>query len=326
MPYSLTEKINFIESVFGKCKLSRNGKNADVWCPICAPKDRSKKKLAIKTDDDKNHCWTCGYKSYNLVSLIRKYSSQQKLLEYRDKFLSEKDSKKINVVDENFQNKVELPKDFKLLSLQTNVDPDIYAAKQYLTKRGITEHDMWYFKLGTSNEIRWKRRIIVPSFDNEGNLNYFVGRTIDKNVKPKYDNPDCDKLPIIFNEININWSQRLVICEGTFDMFKCGDNAVPLLGSDLNEQSALFSSILLNNTPIALALDGDMWETKTIKIAKKLSQYNIDVMLVDTRTMEDPGSTTKQMFLEALSAAQPYVWESTFYTKLSRASKTSLMM
>jgi hypothetical protein len=321
---SLSEKVKFIESIFGVGKLARNGKNIDVKCPICAPKDPTKKKLAILVEDDKNHCWTCGWRAHTLAPLIRKFAGLERLAEYRDKFMPESErNRRCFIIDVPEQKKVELPLDFKLLVTAPN-EPDARAAWRYVIDRGLTEHDLWYFKLGISDDVRWKRRIIVPSFDVEGHLNYFVARAIDRNRRPKYDNSDFDKTSIIFNEINVDWSKRLVICEGTFDMFKCGDNVVPLLGSDLNEQSSLFNSILVHGTPIAIALDGDMWETKTLKAAKKLADYDIDVVLIDTRFYGDPGSMTKEQFRASLLSAKQFDWSSSFMTRLNRASRTSL--
>lgn len=325
---TLSDKVKFIEAVFGAGKLARNGKNIDVRCPICAPKDHTKKKLAIRVDDDRNHCWTCGWRAHTLAPLIRKYGSLDRLNEYRDKFMSHEErerSRRCLVIDVEEPKRIELPKDFKLLVTAPS-DPDAKAAFRYVMDRGLTERDMWYFKLGISNDARWHRRIIVPSFDGTGQLNYFVARAIDKFKKPKYDNPDFDKVPIIFNELNVDWTQRLVICEGAFDMFKCGDNTVPLLGSDLNEESALFNMIIANGTSVAVALDGDMWETKTLKLAKKLAEYDIDVVLVDTRPFGDPGTATKEQFKEALDAAAPLSWAGSFLTRLGRASRTTLAM
>lgn len=325
---TLTDKIKFIESVFGAGKLARNCKNIDVRCPVCAPKDPHKKKLAIRVDDDRNHCWSCGWRAHTLAPLLRKYASMEKLAEYRDKFMSHEErerSKRYADVGIEEPKKLELPKDFKLLVTATN-DPDTRAVWRYVVDRGVSERDMWHYKLGVSDEMRWHRRVIVPSFDGTGTLNYFVARAIDKAKKPKYDNPDFDKLPIIFNELNVDWSKRLVLCEGAFDMFKCGDNVIPLLGSDLNEQSALFNMVIVNNTPIALALDSDMWETKTIKVVKKLSEYDIDVVVVDTRPFGDPGSATKEQFYDALVKAQPLSWSSSLRIKLNRASRTLLTL
>jgi len=324
---SLTEQIRFIESVFGAGRLSRNSRNFDVRCPICDPKDPTKKKLAILIPDGKCHCWSCGYKAYTLAPLIRKYGRSDQLVEYRDRFMPD-DAKReykrrcfdITILDE--PPKLTLPADFRLLATAPMRDPDVLAMKHYLITRHISERDTWYYKLGYSHEIKWKRRIIMPSFDAQGELNFYVGRSIDKFRRPKYDNPDLNRLHVIFNEINIDWTQRLVLCEGPFDLMKCGDNAVPLLGSDLNEQSSLFSQIIANGTPVALALDGDTKTTKTPYIAKKLMSYDVDVVIVDIPF--DPGELSKQEFKDRLAAAQPFNWYDAFRDRLEKASRMSL--
>ncbi len=322
MLQSLTDRIKFYENVFGAGRLSTNGKNFDVRCPICAPSDPTKKKLSIRTTDDANHCWSCGFKSRTLLPLLRKHGTQEQLDFYR-KVLGLQTSM---VIIEEKQQKLELPKDFKLLAQANESDPDVKAMWRYVYSRGLSDRDVWYHKFGISDEYRWKRRIIVPSFDAQGDLNYFVARAIDKDKKPKYDNPDVDKNPIVFNEINIDWGKRLVLVEGAFDMFKCPTNTIPLLGSDLDERHEIFNKILLHGCSVALALDGDMWDRKTPKIAKKLQEYNVDVVLVDIRPWGDPGNMSKSEFEQALSEARTPSWNENFLRKLNRAAETTFRL
>ena len=316
--HSLTDKIKFYESIFGRGRISGNGKNFDVRCPICAPSDPSKKKLAIRTDDDANHCWVCGWKARSLAPLLRKFGSQEHLDAYK-----RLTGVTLVTAEVQKQQKIELPKDFQLLTLANYEDPDVKAAWRYVYSRGLLDRDAWYFKFGVSDEPRWKRRVIMPSFDSNGDLNYFAARAIDKDRKPKYDNPDVDKNPIVFNEINIDWTKRLVLCEGPFDLVKCPENSTALLGSDLDERHEILNKILLNNTPVALALDGDMWSKKMPKIVKKLQEYNVDVVVVDVRPWGDPGSMSKAEFEEALQAAKPLYWEDRFLTKLDKFVSSS---
>jgi DNA primase len=318
---SVSDSINFFESIFGKGHVSSNGINFDVRCPICAPSDITKKKLSIRTDTSANHCWVCGWKSRTIVPLIRKYGTQLQLDTFKEMFGLSPDVSKLVTGEKEEKQKIYLPKDFKLLTLANDLDPDVKAAWRYFYSRGLSDKDAWYFKIGISDEPRWKRRLIMPSFDNSGNLNYFIARAIDKEKKPKYDNPDVDKNPIIFNEINLNWEKRLVLVEGAFDLVKCPENSTALLGSDLDERHEIFNKILLNNTPIWLALDGDMWDKKTPKIAKKLMEYNIDVLVVDVRQWKDPGSMSKLEFENALSDAKPINWEDDFLRKMKKVTE-----
>jgi DNA primase len=316
---SVSDSIKFYESVFGKGRISSNGINFDVRCPVCAPADATKKKLSIRTDTSANHCWVCGWKSRTIIPLIKKYGSESHFSEFKELFgISGSDFHLITGEKEETQ-KVELPKDFRLLPLANESDPDVKAAWRYVYSRGLSDKDAWYFKLGVSEEPRWKRRIIMPSFDSCGNLNYFVARAIDKDKKPKYDNPDVDKNPIVFNEINIDWTKRLTLVEGAFDLVKCPENSTALLGSDLDERHEIFNKILLHNTPVALSLDGDMWDKKTPRIVKKLMEYNVDTVVVDVRPWGDPGSMSKSEFEIALSEAKPMSWDDDFNRRLKKA-------
>jgi len=320
--HSLTDKLKFYESIFGRGRISGNGLNFDVRCPICAPTDPTKKKLAIRTTDDACHCWVCGWKARSLAPLLRKYGTQEHLNVYRELTGQGGRSDLVTADVEKIQ-KIELPKDFRLLTLANEMDPDVKAAWRYVYSRGLTDRDAWYFKFGVSDEQRWKRRVIMPSFDSSGELNYFVARAVDKDKKPKYDNPDVDKNPVVFNEINLDWNKRLVLCEGPFDMVKCPENSTALLGSDLDERHEVFNKILLHGTPVALALDGDMWQKKTPRIVKKLQEYNVDVVVVDVRPWGDPGNMSKAEFEKALSEAKPLFWEDRFLTKLDKFVSSS---
>lgn len=324
--FSLTDKLTFIESVFGKGHLSGNSRNFDVRCPICNPSDSSKKKLSILTVDDRCHCWVCGFKARSLAPLIRKYGTASQLKTYRDVFGGPDAQDRYVTGEETREEKLSLPKDFQLLTLANTSDPDVKAAWRYILSRGLSEKEAWYFKLGISNEPKWKRRVIMPSFDAAGNLNYFVARAIDKGKKPKYDNPHVDHRLVVFNEINIVWDKPLVLVEGPFDMTKCPDNTTALLGSDFSEQHELFNRILLNDTSIYLAMDGDMWDTKIPKVYKKLSEYDVDVKVVDVRPWGDPGNMSRSEFEAAMLEAKSMSWEDNFASKLQRAvqSKTPL--
>jgi DNA primase len=315
---SVSDSIIFYESIFGKGRISSNGINFDVRCPICAPTDNSKKKLSIRTDTSANHCWVCGWKSRTIIPLIRKYGSQAQFDAYKE-FFGVTGPQQFVTGEEQQEQKITLPADFRLLHLSNLSDPDVKAVFKYLSWRGLSDKDIWYFKIGVSDEHRWKRRAIMPSFDSAGNLNYFVARAIDKDKKPKYDNPDVDKNPIVFNEINLDWSKRLTLVEGAFDLVKCPENTTAILGSDLDERHEIFNKILLHNTPVALSLDGDMWDKKTPKIAKKLQEYNIDVVVVDVRQWGDPGNMSKDEFNNALKEAKPLTWNDNFQRKMSKA-------
>lgn len=316
MAFSVSEKVTFIEKAFGKGILGRSGTNITVRCPVseCSSrKDRSKKKLSIKLDDDLNHCWVCGWASRSLAPLLIKFCDDALLHEYKERFAPW--IKATNV--ENVSKDLTPPKGYRFLITASKNDPDVLMAWNYVFQRGLDESHVWKFKLGVSDDPRWKARLIFLSHDFDGKLNFYVGRSMHKKVWPKYDTPDGIKsTDIIFNELNIDWSKRLTICEGPFDLTKCGENAVCLLGSNFSEKSDLFNKILTNKTPVALALDSDM-KKKSQFYAKKLFEYDIDVKIVDLGDRHDPGEMSQEEFSECLENAQQFNWIDSFKNKLA---------
>ena len=291
--YSAKEKIDFIQKVFGRCVIASDGINVAVQCPSCGSENASKKKLSIRIDTDICHCWICGLKSRSLAPVIKKFFPRAYLEEYYSKF---KNESILSDSSEDIDEVVELPNNFKLLAHTINaLDPDIRSVVKYVRSRGISYGDMWYYKLGTCTSGRFRRRVIIPSFDFEGKLNFYVARAIDLAEKRRYINAKISRTDIVFNELNIDWSKELTLVEGPFDLMKCNDNATCLLGSSLPESSVLFNRIISNKTSVLLSLDPDM-KDKSQKIAESLASYDVSVRLTNIENHEDVGAMSKNEF------------------------------
>jgi DNA primase len=321
MVKSITEKLNFIRSVFGKYTLSRNGMDAAVRCPSCqaAP---TKRKLSIRLDNDFYHCWVCGIKGRNLLYLLKKFARPEAIDIYLREFLSAESTHQ----DENVVASIFLPEDFSLILNATSrsSDPDFMACLRYLRTRGLTDADIWFFKVGVSNEFKFRRKVILPSFDGDGNLNFWVSRTIDDHVVPKYLNCHIDRNSMIFNELNINWVKPVILVEGPFDLIKAGDNAIPLLGSGLSYESRLFSTIANRQPDIYLALDTDVAE-KSGRIAIKLSSFGCNVFRVPLGSHEDVGAMSREDFSYCLNEAVPWDMWSHVMDKISDIGSRSIL-
>jgi len=286
------EKVSFIRAVFGKTRLMNDGINAHVSCPECAKGD--KKKFVIRLDNDLCHCFVCGLKGRTLAPILKKYFPKY-YREYCEKFLGTDMASSPDDVEKDLE--ARLPDDFTLFvdpSINL-VDPDIRDVLTYLKRRGMSKRDMWYFKFGVSIHNGFRRRVIFPSYNAEGDLNFYTGRDIDGDRFPKYLNAAVDKKEMVFNELFIDWSEELTLVEGPFDLVKCNDNATCLLGSFLARDALLFQKIIEYKTPILLALDPDA-KTKTIKIARSLLEYDVPVRMLDHGEYDDVGDMTKQEF------------------------------
>lgn len=321
MSSSFDDKLACLTKIFGSGTLMGNRRNAEFRCPVCAPKERSKRKLSIRIDDGVVNCWVCGVKGMHPIFIVRKHFSRVEedlLLQHYPLARARQET----IVDT--RPKPRLMDDFKLLALRIDSrDPDVRACHRYVRERGLSLDDCWRYRLGFSRHHIWSRRVILPSFDAAGELNYYTGRAVDTSAHLRYNTVEADRSKIIFNEIDIDWSRQLVVCEGPFDMLKCGDNAVPLLGNSLNEESALFCSIVGHRTPIALALDSDM-RRRTLQLVKQLQSYNVDVVVVDLDSRKDPGEMSRDEFSSALARAKPVEWRDSFLERLNKASSVSM--
>ena len=195
-------------------------------------------------------------------------------------------------------------------------------ALRYLRSRGVTERDLWFFKFGIAGEWPWANRVIMPSFDEHGSLSYYCGRAMDLNPIFKYWDSEFRKGHVIFNELNIDWTQELTITEGIFDLIKCNENAVALLGSTLIDESRLFEMIVKNKTPVLLALDADMKDTKVPWIVRMLRKAGIRVRVLDMDGYEDVGAMSSDTFNERREKAEVWTDVVVLKDKINRKIKS----
>lgn len=321
------EKINFLRRVFGGADVSRDQQNVAVRCPNpeCRSRLLNKRKFSIHVPTDRSHCWVCGFKTgKSLISALRLLKVGSVVLqEYVAKYQTS--SLKSRAIDETAVDEptLDFPKDFRLLSTEiSSKDPNTRHALKYLQSRGLTERDMWYWKLGISEELKFKRRIIVPSFDADGDLNFYTARSIDAEIFTKYVNADVDKVPVIFNELNIDWKLPLTIVEGPFDLVKCDENATCLQGSELTADYLLFWKIVQHKTPIILALDDDAL-LKTQKHAKLLKSYEVPVQILPLQGKKDVGEMSKTEFLKAKETSIEWTRDMEIRAKISSMKMNS---
>lgn len=267
---TFTKKIKAIESTFGKGKISSQGNDIAVACPKCG--DSKKKKLSISLIDNKFNCWVCGYSGKNIGRYIGK------------KYPHLKDLFSVDFEEESSsEEEIDFPNDFKVLTNYYDkkfIDPDIKIMVRYLKSRGVTKKMCEKYAFGFSNERKFYKRVIIPSFDANGRLNYYTARSIDENSKLKYLNAKVKRSDVIFNEIHIDYSKKITLVEGPMDSILGPDNSVSLLGSFLNEKYELFKNIIKHKCDVRIILDSDA-KSKQDKIADLLYEYGINVTTVD---------------------------------------------
>ena len=289
----MQKKLKIIKNILG----SYHNSNDELlfYCPYCR---HEKRKMSINIAKNVFKCWVCDTTGRDLRRIVRRFGSFKQLQSW-DEITNRVDIDQFaNIFLEQGPSKTEeqiikLPEEFKSLANGSTPLTALPALK-YLTKRDISKEDILHWKIGYCDSGRYANRIVIPSFNKEGYVNYFVARSYYDNASWRYKNPPVSR-DICFNELYIDWDADLVITEGVFDAIKAGPNSVPLLGSTLRENSRLFQKIIKHDTPIYLALDADA-NKKEIKIINLLLKYGIELYKVDTAGYDDVGTMTKEKF------------------------------
>lgn len=288
-----TEKLNLLDSFLGTH--SRAGNEYLYFCPFCS---HHKKKLSINLSKGKFKCWICD-NSGTIRKLVRKKANYSIFQQW--KLLDGEVDLSVNLDDlfsdasEEHENILKLPEKFVTLTGKKHPVTHTKPLK-YLRDRGVTEEDLLFWKIGFCFDGEYKDRIVFPSFNNNGDLNYYVGRNYTGEKFAKYKAPPIGK-DIIFNELYLDFDKDMIIVEGVFDAIKSGQNSIPLLGSTLNEESKLFQKIVKYETPIYLALDPDA-SKKENEIARSLINYGMEVYKVEVSPYDDVGEMSKNEFQE----------------------------
>ena len=242
--------INLVNSVLGVGKQTSKGNQA-YHCPFC---NHHKPKLEINFTENKEginpwNCWVCNTKGKKLYYLFKKLKATPEKFQELGKLTKTN----IKVDDIIVEEKIELPKEFK--SIINNNDIIAKKAYKYLKERNVTNEDIIKYNIGYCAFGKYKNMVIIPSYDENGELNYFISRSFEKDAFIKYRNPDCSRDIIAF-ELFINWSSPLILCEGAFDALAIKRNAIPLLGKNL--QKTLLKKIITSEVEkIYIALDTD---------------------------------------------------------------------
>ena len=271
---------------------SDKGNELLFTCPEC---NHHKRKFSVNLDKNAYKCWVCDYRGRNIRRAIRRFGSFTQLQRW-DEITVRTDLEKFNELFDEYEpeargEKISLPEEFTTLCTNKVPATGAYALK-YLLKRGLTKQDIIKWKIGYCFSGEYRNRIIVPSFDNDGDCSYFIARSYTGDSY-KYKNPRVSK-DIVFNELFIDWNKDLVLVEGVFDALVAG-NAIPILGSTLRPGSELLRKIVRNDTPIYVALDPDAAD-KERRIIDMLLRYDIELYKIDVSGHEDVGSMSKEEF------------------------------
>ena len=283
--------INLLNRVLGDSGVKLKKQNEFMyWSPFIT---HHKRKLQVNIQTQKWHCWVSTTGGRNLFQLFKRVNASREQFNELVELVGEPKYSRVKKQDK--KDLVRLPDEYK--PLWNGGDGIVKRhALTYMYKRGFTDDDILKHNIGYCDEGKYSNRIIIPSYDSDGQLNFFVGRDFYKS-KLKYLNSFTSKDVIGF-DLFINWDEPIILCEGVFDAMSFKRNAIPLFGKTMSKR--LHKKILQQKVKkVFLALDDDA-QVDAMKISEKLMNEGIDVRKIDLKN-GDPNDIGFKKLTKMLS-------------------------
>ncbi len=245
----------------------RKGTDVVYYCPVCK---HYKKKLEISLVTGKYHCWVCGFSGLCLDTLFSKLKIPRHL------YSGFKNVRPKSYEPKKYETILTLPSEFKQFSFSENFDFEHNSALSYLRKRCVTDVDILRYNIGYCESGEYHHRIIIPSYDENGLLNFFSARSY---INSSYAYKLCESTKDIIGFENlINFDYPITLVEGQFDALSVRYNAIPLFGKSLSKK--LKSKLVERKVKkVNVLLDNDALPD-SIKICEFLLKNNIDPYIV----------------------------------------------
>lgn len=298
--------IGVLDSVLGTGSSLKDNEQTH-HCPFC---HHPKKKLQVNLDTQKWHCWVCNAGGRTINTLLRKlYVPLHAINTIRDIYGDDESNPDIQEPKIILQ----LPPEFRqLYNKPKSINPHYNNAISYLKRRGIRTADIVKYNIGYCETGLYAGRIIIPSYDENGELNYFIARSYYENEKYKYKNPPVNRDVIVFEDM-VNWNEPITLVEGGFDAFSVRRNVIPLLGKFLlpKLKDKIRETGVKN---INILLDPDAI-TESVKLSEYFISNGIHVKNIIPHDV-DAGELGFEKVNELISTSPETLWDDMVLTKI----------
>jgi DNA primase len=303
--------LQLLESVLGKGKPT-SGDNIAFFSPFVSHY-KPKLEININTNhagENTWHCWISDKKGRSIVTLFKQLNLSKEKFEQLNRIIETTRYRSKDTSAEK-QEVIQLPEEYRPLWIK-KLTPDYKNAIHYLTNRGITIFDIIKYRIGYCENGEYAGKIIIPSYNSAGQLNYFVSRAFYKNDKFKHKNPKISK-DIIGFEMFINWAEPIILCEGSFDAIAIKRNAIPLFGKII--QPALQKKIIEERVRnIYICLDADALKN-AIQIAERFMGEGLNVYFIELQD-EDASELGFKKITEILADTDVLTFEGLMQLKM----------
>ena len=306
--------LTLLNEVLGQtARIRKGGTQATYFCKC----GHYKRKLEVLLEPPYFfHCWV-RHSSGNVYTLLKEYNASSShydrlypLIDYTKPY---KPSKPTN------KEALQLPDDFISLADPPKHDAhysehmqEYRRAMAYLKNRGITQEDICRYNIGYCEAGEYQYCIVIPSYNDEGKLNYFSSRYYYPHKWLKYKNAPFSK-DIVGFESFINYDEPVTLVEGVFDAIAVRNNAVPLFGTMLSLR--LREQLIIHKVQrVNLVLDNDAMR-EAIRAVKELWKWGIKVHLVKLPE-KDPSELGFHGVRSLIERSRPFEFSDMVYAKI----------
>lgn len=294
-----------LDNLLGEKGQKKKDENYAYHCPKC---HHRKRKLEVDINSQRFHCWTCDLKGRKIRNLLYRLKASLEYIIQIDKIYGE-DYSQFEEETEIIQ--AVLPIEFQSLA-KPNSSIEYRQALNYIRKRGLTRDDILKYNIGYCEEGRYKNRVVIPSYDSNGRLNFFSSRAYYDSYL-SYINCDASK-DIVGFELFVDWNEPISLVEGAFDAIAIKRNAIPLFGKTVS-QKLEYRIIEHNVRDINLILDNDALKS-TLRLAKRFMAEgrNVKITMLEDK---DPSKIGFENMVGIVKKAEDLDFASLIKLKLS---------
>lgn len=219
----------------------------------------------MNPDRDNFNCWHCGWGAATLAPLMLPNSPE--LREY----LEGRPAKPGQSTKDDKPRCTSLPTGFVPLDRSAPTTASPYLT--YLANRGVSGRTVELYRMGYVDSGPLRGRVVVPSFDRFGMVNFWSARSIHPVEKVhSYRLPLATK-DVISNEHLVDWTAPVYLVEGIFDEVAIGPQAIALYGKFM--QPSLAVRLIEKRPPMTYVCLDDDAEGEAWDLMGELMRYDI---------------------------------------------------
>jgi len=267
-----------------------------------------KPKLQINLQNHKWNCWVCGKKGRSIYALFKKLNASKSQFYKLNQIVPSGYVCSTQPINNTGEVPLTLPSEFIPL-YKPSPSLLVRHAIKYCKNRNLSTQDFIKYNIGFCEEGLYKNRLILSSYDSNGELNFFTGRNIFEGNGVNYKNCISSK-DIIGLDVFVNWDiGEITLCEGMFDAFAIKRNVIPLFGKTLsNKLKNKLIDKKIKKVNVCLDMDA---KTDIIKICKQLEGLGIDTYIVELGG-KDPSSMGFNQMCKAIKESKKYSFDLIF--------------